>query len=133
MSGQETVKLFKRSVIAWALRLDALLLIAAAIVGRREVILGLAFGICFGLINLDLMFRFNATLLRGSRAGKGHIAILGTFARLALLFAGAVAVHYKGWNLIAAAVGWFAVYPVLLLHGLRPGRGRAAASADAER
>ncbi len=132
MSAQDDIRLFKRSIVAWTLRLAALLLLAAVAIGRREVILGLAFGLCIGLINFDLMTRFNAALLRSS-SGKSRVAVLGALVRLAVIFAGAVVVHSKGWNFIAAAAGCFSVYPVLFVHGLLMGRRRATASADAER
>ena len=133
MSGHDEIRLFKRSIVAWTLRLAAVLLLIAAAIGRREVILGLAFGLCVGLINFDLMTRFNAALLRGGAGRGGRVAVVGALVRMAVIFAGAAAVWYKGWNLIAAGVGCFSVYPVLMVHGLLLGHGRAVATGEAKR
>ena len=91
MSGHDEIRLFKRSIVAWTLRLAALLLLVAAAIGRREVTLGLAFGLCIGLVNFDLMTRFNAALLRSGERGS-RVAVVGTLIRLAVLAAGALGV-----------------------------------------
>jgi hypothetical protein len=132
VNKHDDIRLFKRSIVAWTLRAAAVLLLVAAAIGRREVTLGLMLGLCVGLINFDLMTRFNAALLRAGGRGS-RVAVAGTLLRMALLFAGVAAAHYKGWNVIAAAVGCIVVYPVLWLHGLLLGRRRAPASADTER
>ena len=131
MSGHDEIRLFKRSIVAWTLRLAALLLLVAAAIGRREVTLGLAFGLCIGLVNFDLMTRFNAALLRSGERG-GRVAVVGTLIRLALLAVAAAGVLWKGWNPIAAAVGFFLVYPVLFAHGLLTGHRPATPPVDAE-
>lgn len=137
MSTPDDIRLFKRSVIAWTLRAAALLLLVAVAINRKEVTLGLVFGLCVGLMNFELMARVSAAVLRSGTRGR-RVAVMGTLARMALIFAGAVAVWYKHWDLIAAAAGCFIVYPVLWAHGLlfaaKPrGRHRSAASVDAER
>ena len=116
-------------MVAWTLRVAALMLLISVAIGSKEVTLGLLFGLCVGLINFDLMTRFNAALLNNS---KGGIAVLGMLVRFGLFFAGAAGVWYKGWNFIAAAVGCFSVYPVLLAHGFLMGRSRTVAPAETE-
>ena len=131
MSGHDEIRLFKRSIVAWTLRLAAVLLLVAAAIGRREVTLGLAFGLCIGLVNFDLMTRFNAALLRSGERGS-RVAVVGTLIRLAVLAAGAAGVLWKGWNPIAAVVGCFLVYPVLFAHGLLMKHQPATPPVDAE-
>ena len=132
MSTPDDIKLFKRSVVAWTLRAAAILLLVAVAIGRRDVTLGLVFGLCVGLMNFELMARINAAVLRSGNRGR-RVAVVGTLARMALIFAGAAAVHFKGWNLIAAAAGCFIVYPVLWGHGILMGRRADAAPVDAKR
>jgi len=132
VTSQDEIRLFKRSIVSWTLRLAALLLVIAAAIGRREITLGLAFGLCIGLVNFDLMTRFNAAQLRGAGSGKNRAAVFGTFMRMGLIFVGAAAVWYKEWNFIAAAIGCFSVYPVLIVHGLLMGRRPVKASAEGE-
>jgi hypothetical protein len=131
VSALDDIRLFKRSVVAWTLRVAALLLLVAVAIGRKEVTLGLVFGLCVGLMNFELMVRFNAALLRSGDRGR-RVAVIGTLVRMALIFAGAAAVHYKGWDLIAAAVGCFIVYPVLWAHGLLIGHRSGAAPEGAD-
>ena len=131
MNTHDDIRRFKRSIVAWTLRLAAAALLVTVALERWDVTKGLAFGLCIGLINFELMTRFNTALLRSGTRGS-RVAVFGMVARLGVISAGAVAVWYKEWNLIAAAAGCFSVYPVLLVHGLLPGRGGAAASADAE-
>jgi hypothetical protein len=133
LSAHDEIRVFKRSIVAWTLRVAAVLLVVAAVIGRREIILGLAFGLCVGLINFDLMTRFNAALLNSGPGAGGRVAVLGTLVRLGVIFAGAVGVWYKGWSLLAAAVGCFSVYPVLIVHGLLLGRRRPEAAGEAEK
>jgi len=132
MSAADDIRLFKRSVVAWTLRAAALLLLVAIAIDRKEVTLGLVFGLCVGLMNFELMVRVNAAVLRSGNRGR-RVAVVGTVVRMALIFAGAAAVHFKGWNLIAAAAGCFIVYPVLWGYGLLMGRGHGAAHVDVER
>ena len=128
---QDDIKFFKRSIVAWTIRLVLLPLLVVVAAGRWEIAKGLAFGLCIGLINFELMTRFNAALLRSR--GRSRAAVLGTFVRLGVIFAGGVAAWYRQWNLIAAAAGCFSFYPVLLAHGLLLGRRGATASTEAER
>jgi len=130
VSIPDDIRLFKRSVVAWTLRAAAILLVVAVAIGSKEVTLGLVFGLCVGLMNFELMVRVNAAVLRSGKRGR-RVAVVGTFARMALIFAGAAAVHFKGWNLIAAAAGCFIVYPVLWGHGLLMGRRSGGARSGA--
>jgi len=132
LKTHDEIRTFKRSITAWTIRAAVAPLVITAAMGQWDVTKGLFFGLCLGLLNFELMTRFNAALLRSGRRG-GRVAVLGMAVRLAVIFAGAAAVWYKGWNLVAAAAGCFVVYPVLLAHGLLEGRRGAAASADAER
>ena len=131
MNTHDDIQRFKRSVVAWTIRLAAAALLVTAALEQWDVTKGLAFGLGVGLINFDLMTRFNAVLLRSGPRGS-RVAVLGMVVRMAVIFAGMAAVWYKGWNVIAAAAGCFSVYPVLLAHGFLSGRRQAAASADAE-
>ncbi len=128
---RDDIRFFKRSIVAWTIRLVLLPLLVAIAAGRWDIVKALAFGLCIGLINFDLMTRFNAALLRSG--GRSRVAVLGTFVRLGVIFAGGVGVWYRQWNLIAAAAGCFSLYPVLLAHGLLLGRRGAAAPTEAER
>jgi hypothetical protein len=121
------IRLFKRSVVRWTLLAAGPLLVAAAVIGERAVTLGFVFGLCVGFVNFDLMTRFNAALLGG---GGSRVAVFGTFLRLGVIFAGGVGVWWKEWNFIAAGVGCFLVYPVLLICGLLMGRHKTAAPAE---
>ena len=132
MSTPDDIRLFKRSVVAWTLRAAAVLLLVAVAIGRRDVTLGLVFGFCIGLMNFEIMARVSAAVLRSGNRGR-RVAVVGILARMALIFAGAAAVYYKGWNLIAAAAGCFIVYPVLWGHGMLMGRRAGAAPVDAKR
>ena len=128
---EDEARLFKRSVIAWTLRLGAVLLVVTAVIGDKAVVLGAVFGLCIGLTNFELMARFNRALLKGTGRG-GSVALLGWVLRLALLFGAAAAVYWKGWSYVTAAIGCFLVYPVLMVHGLLGGRRAVASSADAK-
>jgi hypothetical protein len=123
----DDIRLFKWSIIRWTLTAAGPLLLVAAVIGERAVTLGFLFGLCVGFINFDLMTRFNAALLGG---GGSRAAVFGTLVRLGLIFAGGVGVWWKEWSFIAAGVGCFLVYPVLLAHGLLLGRHKTTASAE---
>ena len=132
MRTHDEIRTFKRSITAWTIRAGVAPLAITAAMGHWAVTKGLAFGLCLGLLNFELMTRFNAALLRSGPRGS-RVAVFGMVVRLAVVFAGAAAVWYKDWNLIAAAASCFIVYPVLLVYGLLEGRRAAAASAEAER
>lgn len=123
----DDIRLFKLSIIRWTLLAAAPLFVVAAVIGERAVTLGFAFGLCIGFVNFDLMARFNAALLGGRPSA---VAVVGTFARFGLIIAAAVGVWWKEWNLIAAGVGCFLVYPVILAHGFLMGRRKTTAPAE---
>jgi hypothetical protein len=127
MTTPDEVRLFKLSIIRWTLLAAAPLFVVAAAIGQRAVTLGFAFGLCVGFINFELMARFNAALLGGSRS---LVAVVGTFARFSIILAAAVGVWWKEWNFIAAGVGCFLVYPVILAHGFLGGRRKTTAPAE---
>ncbi|MBN1917000.1 MAG: hypothetical protein JW889_03745 [Verrucomicrobia bacterium] len=111
----------------WTLTAAGPLLVVAALIGKPAVTYGFVFGLCIGLLNFDLMARFNAALMGGSGS---RVAVFGMLVRFGVIFAGAIGVWWKQWNFIAAGTGCFLVYPVLFVHGILMGRHRATVSAE---
>lgn len=123
----DEIRLFKGSIVRWTLLAAGPLLVVAALIGEPPVTYGLVFGLCVGMVNFDLMTRFNAALMGG---GGSRVAVFGMLVRFGVIFAGAAGVWWKQWNFVAAGVGCFLVYPVLFVHGVLMSRHGTTVSAE---
>ncbi len=107
-------KAFKIAVKRRILRLGALALVVAAVLGRSDVVFGLIFGICIGFINVNLMF-YNLARVNTSPEKARVRTFSTTIIRFVLIAGGAMAaVLKKGFNPWAVLGGFLLTYIAII-------------------